>query len=237
MIQLNNVSSASSNSAATSLTSSLDPSSLESFESALSDAVTQTLQQFGINPNSVNISIAPASATSTSAAAVTSTPATASNSTSVTPAAPDLAGLIPFLGTSSGSAAAPNPTAPSSSASTASQPAAQSAETPSSENPAQSFDEAYWAQQPAAVQALQSVEDPGQRTEMAQQLATQGYTIDVPIMAWGWDPSAVTSLRQSYGYTWVPSGFQNPIQSAPGINDPGTTPYDPNNPPAGSIAV
>jgi len=238
MVQLNNVSSASSNTAATSLASSLDPSSLESFESALSDAVSQTLQQFGINPNSVNISIAPASATSTSAAAATSTPATASNSTSTTPAAPDLAGLIPFLGTSSGSAAAPNPAAASSSASTASQAAATpSAETASSENPQQSFDEAYWAQQPAAVQALQSIEDPGQRTEMAQQLATQGYTIDVPIMAWGWDPSAVTSLRQSYGYTWVPSGFQNPIQTAPGINDPGTTPYDPNNPPAGSIAV
>ena len=243
MIQLNNVSSASSSTAATSLASSLDPSSLESFESALSDAVTQTLQQFGINPNSVNISIAPASATSTSAAAATSTPATVSNSTSPAPVAPDLAGLIPFLGTSSGSAAAPNPTAASSSASTASQPAAtqsaatQSAENPSAENPQQSFDEAYWAQQPAAVQALQSIDDPGQRTEMAQQLATQGYTIDVPIMAWGWDPSAVTSLRQSYGYTWVPSGFQNPIQSAPGINDPGITPYDPNNPPAGSIAV
>jgi hypothetical protein len=101
----------------------------------------------------------------------------------------------------------------------------------------QSFDDAYWAGQPEAVQQLRNVEDPDQRTQMATNLANQGYSIDVPIMVWGWDPSQVTSLRQGYGYTWVPSALQNPIESAPGMNIPGMQPYDANNPPAGSITV
>jgi len=72
---------------------------------------------------------------------------------------------------------------------------------------------------------------------MAGQLAAEGYKIDAPIMAWGWDPSSTMALRQEFGYTWVPSGYQSPIQEAPGMQLPGLTPYDPNNPPAGSIAV
>ena len=232
MIPLNNVSSTSASAATTTLASSLSPSSLESFETALSDAVTQTLQQFGINPNSVNISIAPNSATSTTSNSAASTPATTTDSSAATSTAPDLAGLGPFLGTSS-AAATPSAATSTSSASTAS----QSAEAQPAANAQQSFDEAYWAQQPAAVQQLQYIEDPGQRTELAEQLASQGYSIDVPIMAWGWDPSTTTTLRETYGYTWVPSALQSPVESAPGINDPGTTPYDPNNPPAGSIAV
>ena len=105
------------------------------------------------------------------------------------------------------------------------------------QDPLQSFDDAYWAAQPAAVQQLRTIDDQGQRTTMATQLATQGYKIDVPIMVWGWDPSQVTSLRQSYGYTWVPSALQNPVPVAPGLAQPGMQSYDPNNPPAGSITV
>ncbi len=100
------------------------------------------------------------------------------------------------------------------------------------ENPA--FDQAYWAAQPPEVQALQSLASP---QAAALSLATKGFTIDVPIMIWKWDPWKVMRLRVQYGYTWVPSALQPPIQEAPGVNEPGLQPYDPNNPPAGSIKV
>jgi hypothetical protein len=77
-----------------------------------------------------------------------------------------------------------------------------------------------------------------QRTTLATQLASEGYSIDVPIMVWGWDPSLVTSMREADGYTWVPSALQNPIEAAPGFAGYGTVAaYNPNDPPAGSIAV
>jgi hypothetical protein len=217
MIQLNNVSAAMSSSVAGTLGSSTDPSSLDSFENALSEAVAQTLQKFGINPNSVNISIAPAavgpdsSAKEAAAASPKITSAGASNSS-----------LVPFMSSPSNSSAVS---------------AASSQDLQPAQHPDQSFDDAYWAKQPAAVQQLRSINDQGQRTQLGTQLATQGYKIDVPIMLWGWDPSQVTSLRQSYGYTWVPSALQNPVAVAPGLSVPGMQPYDPNNPPAGSIAV
>ncbi len=97
-------------------------------------------------------------------------------------------------------------------------------------------DEAYWAEQPAAVQALQGM-PPDQVGPAAMALAQQGYAIDVPIMVWGWDPLTTMVERQNYGYTWVPSGLQAPVQVPPGLTFPGLPTYDPNNPPAGSIAV
>ena len=96
-------------------------------------------------------------------------------------------------------------------------------------------DQAYWAEQPAAVQALQNL-PADQRAAAAQTLAQQGYTIDVPIMVWGWDPLTTMIERQQYGYTWVPSGLQSPVELAPGLSFP-ETPYDGSNPPPGSIAV
>ena len=97
--------------------------------------------------------------------------------------------------------------------------------------------EAYWASQPPAVQVLQNTPD-DQKQAVAQQLANQGYTIDVPIMVWGWDPLATMIERQTAGYTWVPSAMQPSIQEAPGIeNVSGSTPYDAGNPPTGSIPV
>ena len=214
MIQLNNVS-AGISSPFGMLGSTADPSSSDSFENALSDAVSQTLQKFGINPDSVNISIAPAST-----AADSSAPAAASANPSAAATAADMSSLAPFT------ANAVNTSTP---------PAAQ--DLPSPQDTEQSFDDAYWANQPAQVQQLRNIGDTGERTLMATQLASEGYKIDVPIMAWGWDPSQVTSLRQSYGYTWVPSALQNPVAVAPGINNPGVQSYDPNNPPAGSITV
>ena len=96
-------------------------------------------------------------------------------------------------------------------------------------------DQAYWASQPAAVQALQSM-PAEQRYYAAQELALQGYTIDVPIMVDGMDPLATMMQRQADGYTWVPSALQPNIPVGPGISWPGTV-YDPNNPPPGSVMV
>lgn len=121
----------------------------------------------------------------------------------------------------------------STSGSTPTPPAGTSA---TSQQP-ESFDAAYWASQPAPVQQLQQIQDPTQRTEVAEQLAQQGYAIDVPIMVWGWDPAITTAARESMGYTWVPSALQQPVESAPGLISSGQTPYDPSHPPAGSITV
>jgi len=98
-------------------------------------------------------------------------------------------------------------------------------------------DDAYWAKQPPAVQQLREIDDPDARKTLATQLAGQGYTIDVPIMVWGFDAGKTTALRQQYGYTWVPSALQKPIELAPGLSMPNMDPYDPNNPPPGSILV
>ena len=96
--------------------------------------------------------------------------------------------------------------------------------------------DAYWASQPAAVQALRYAPD-DQKGAMAQQLASEGYAIDVPIMVWGWDPLATMIQRQEEGYTWVPSALQQSVQVAPGVSMPGETSYNPNQRPAGSIEV
>ncbi len=98
-------------------------------------------------------------------------------------------------------------------------------------------DDAYWNAQPPAVQQLREMTSESQRQALASTLASQGYKIDVPIMVWGWDAAKVTTLRQGYGYTWVPAMGQAPIQVAPGLNEPGLTAYNPNNPPPGSILV
>jgi hypothetical protein len=101
----------------------------------------------------------------------------------------------------------------------------------------QSFDDAYWAKQPPAVQALRNMGDYDQRTQLAAQLTAQGYDIDVPIMVWGWDPGKITAARQSYGYTWVPSAMQPAITEAPGLSSPGIQAYDPTHPPKDAITV
>jgi len=98
-------------------------------------------------------------------------------------------------------------------------------------------DDAYWAKQPAAVQQLREIDDRDQRMALGTQLAHQGYNIDVPIMMWGWDAGKVTAMRQSNGYTWVPSALQDPVTAAPGLTGPGIIPYDPLHPPVGSILV
>jgi len=96
--------------------------------------------------------------------------------------------------------------------------------------------DAYWAKQPPSVQALRDTPE-DQRPGLAQQLAAQGYAIDVPIMVWGWDPLVTMTVRQNMGYTWVPSALQKPVGVVPGVAFPGAPGYDPNNAPPGSIQV
>jgi hypothetical protein len=121
--------------------------------------------------------------------------------------------------------------AASSSAPSSTAPAATS----TSLTPQQAFDDAYWAAQPAAVQALRTA-PANDRVQMATQLAQEGYSIDVPIMVWGWDPYTTTNTREADGYTWVPSALQSSVTSAPGITFDGSS-YNASDPPAGSIAV
>jgi hypothetical protein len=101
----------------------------------------------------------------------------------------------------------------------------------------QQFDQTYWASQPPEVQALPGIADAVQRATQAATLATDGFTIDVPIMVWGWDAYLVMTMRTQFGYTWVPSALQPPVSIAPGIAQPGVVAYDPLHPPPGSIKV
>jgi hypothetical protein len=101
----------------------------------------------------------------------------------------------------------------------------------------QLFDAAYWASQPPEVQALISIADQEQRANQAATLASNGFTIDVPIMVWGWDPYLVMTMRAQFGYTWVPSALQPPVTIAPGAAQPGVVAYNPSDPPPGSITV
>jgi hypothetical protein len=96
---------------------------------------------------------------------------------------------------------------------------------------------AYWDAQPAEVQQLRNVADFGTRSAMAQDLADKGYTIDRAIMVWGWDPMKTMATRSMYGYTWVPNMNQATPSTGPAFALDGQTPYDPKNPPPGSIAV
>ena len=48
------------------------------------------------------------------------------------------------------------------------------------------------------------------RADAASQLAQEGYTIDVPIMVWGWDPATTIAAREAMNYTWVPSALHQP---------------------------
>ncbi|HTW66643.1 MAG TPA: hypothetical protein VME17_18605 [Bryobacteraceae bacterium] len=194
------------------------------FRSALSDAVSSTtLEQVGTDPNQVQVSTTPAATSSTPS---NSTPGATQNNSDYDPfaqaATNSWVGVpVPAVNSSTTAATSEDGMPPPSAAA----------------DPTLAFDNAYWAQQPAAVQALRNMPE-SEREGYAQQLASEGYQIDVPIMVWGWDPSMVTSMRQADGYTWVPSAMQNPVEVAPGLGALGNlAAYNPNNPPPGSIAV
>jgi hypothetical protein len=104
-------------------------------------------------------------------------------------------------------------------------------------NTAATFDAAYWAHQSPEVRALKDISDSADRAQRAASLAMQGLQIDVPIMAWGFDPYYTMKLRHDYGFTWVPSAIQPQVTIAPGLTAPGATPYDAAHPLPGSIKV
>jgi hypothetical protein len=99
------------------------------------------------------------------------------------------------------------------------------------------FDKAYWLAQPPEIRDLPSGDNLDLRSSRAADLAVKGFTIDVPIMVWGWDPYLVMKLRQDFGYTWVPSALQPAVTIAPGISSPGMVAYDVTHPPSGAIHV
>lgn len=106
-----------------------------------------------------------------------------------------------------------------------------------SPTPQQIFDDAYWASFDPKVQALRGM-NPAEAAAAALTLAQAGYVIDVPIMVYQWDAFITMSIRQMDGLTWVPSALQSGIGFGPAaVLNPPFSPYDPNNPPQGSIKV
>jgi hypothetical protein len=182
------------------------------------------------------------SSSSPAASLFTSSGVTASGAASTTASAAIASTIAPVVTTASTSPASVSPATVSPAAET---PAA-TAETAVSTTGGESLSaaqlakmtptEAYWAEQPPAVQALQNM-PMDERGAAAQSLAAQGYTIDVPIMVWGWDPLATMLLRQADGYTWVPSAAQADVGAAPGINYSSSANYNSSSPPPGSILV
>jgi len=219
----------------------LSQAKLDGFHSALSDAVSSTLEKFGIHPNAVKISITSAARTVSKPVTINPEkpvriappapvgPSIGSAPASSTTSGPPNGGYDPFL-----QAAYSNPYA-NSPLQSSTQPATQSA---APQDAQQAYDDSYWASQPAPVQALRTMQDQEQRAATATQLANEGYSIDVPIMVWGWDPSITMAMRQGEGYTWVPSALQAQVQVAPGLSSVGTlSAYNANTPPPGSITV
>jgi hypothetical protein len=86
------------------------------------------------------------------------------------------------------------------------------------------FNAAYWAAQPPEVRVLADITDPARRAAKAAELAHAGFRVDVPIMAWGWDPYTTMKERVQAGYTWVPSALQAPVPHAPTIGRLGERP-------------
>ncbi|MGP0075316.1 MAG: hypothetical protein ACLPWF_25670 [Bryobacteraceae bacterium] len=229
-------------------------STLEGFHGVLSDAVSSTRQKSALHPSEAKVAVTRANEDATSRASIrgetlsresagsdkltrpassSSSAAGSSASTGESSSTTDTSSQTPVV---SGLAALFGGTSQPASAASAPQSTTNAGAAPVSAQEA--FDNAYWAEQPAAVQALRTMQNPDQRAALASQLANEGYSIDVPIMVWGWDPSIVTSMREADGYTWVPSALQNPVEDAPGLPAMGTlAAYNSKNPPAGSIGV
>jgi hypothetical protein len=219
--------------------------STDPFTQELASALEQYLNQAGNSTSSqININITQSQVSDGSQFTVTITEPGATQTTAQTtgndPLMASTSAAIAFAAsTAAASAGASSPVSTSVATAAAASPATSpfgGAMPTAAELANMTPDQAYWAQQPAAVQALQNM-PLDQRAQAALALAQQGYTIDVPIMVDGGDPLTIMMERQQYGYTWVPSAMQSPVDLAPGLNFPGLTAYDANNPPAGSIQV
>jgi hypothetical protein len=187
-----------------------------SFGDQLSEALTDTLSKFGIDPTSIKLTVENVASQNNVAR---------QNSVPQKPAVVAMADALGFKGLV--------PHTPV----TSTTPATPASATQKHWYAEDAADDAYWSKQPDAVQKLREIEDPDQRAQIAGQLTAQGYLIDVPVMVWGWDAAKTTQLRQSFGYTWVPSAESQQVSSAPGLTAPGATAYDPAHPPARSMAV
>jgi hypothetical protein len=214
----------------TSTAGSTDP-----FAQELASALEQFIGQAGNNTSSqININIAQSQVSDGSQFTVTINEPGATQTTSNDPLMASTSAAITAAGSTGASSTGASSTA-TNAAAPATSPFGGTMPT-AAELANMTPDQAYWAEQPAAVQALQNM-PLDQRGQAALALAQQGYTIDVPIMVDGGDPLTIMMERQQYGYTWVPSAMQSPVDLAPGLNFPGLNAYDASNPPAGSIAV
>lgn len=194
-------------------TSQLSLLSAQSFTTMLSHAFSETLANFGIDPASVKFTVVDQPSQTPATSQTPDAGQTASTAANLLAPASTVVNFLPPSGP---------PTEPSGSAT-------WYADTPA--------DDVYWSQQPAAVQQLRGIDNLDERKQLGEQLANEGYSIDVPIMIWGWDAGKVTAAREGYGYTWVPSALQQPVSAAPGVTGGGVIPYDASNPPSGSIQV
>jgi hypothetical protein len=199
-------------------------SSSQTLANEISEAFSQTLQQLGIDPNSIKLTLDTGSGQTSGTSQTTAAASTTSSASSQL----GFNALVPTTTTASTAATASTESTSSSSSSSA---------TFTHWYADNAADDAYWSQQPAAVQQLREMRDPTQRQALAEQLSSEGYTIDNAIMVWGWDAGQTIAERQADGYTWVPAANQASVTAAPGITGPGITPYNPNDPPSGSITV
>lgn len=100
------------------------------------------------------------------------------------------------------------------------------------------YNSSYMASLPPQLISLIALPNIEQRMNQAIELTNQGFLIDGSIMVYAQDPYLTMELRYNSGYTWTPSFMQPPLQTAPGIPPlAGMKPYDPDNPPPGSILV
>lgn len=208
--------------------------SSQEFTKALSDAISGTLERFGINPSSVTVDLGSKSGPSAGENNVSSQ----LSGSIVSPAG---ASAIPV--TVSKPIQSLNDAATGFNALVTKDSAPPHIANISPAPPAQHWyasdpvADAYWNKQAPAVQQLREIDDYGQRLALGAQLASQGYQIDVPIMVWGWDAAKTTDLRKGFGYTWVPSALQQSVSAAPGLTGGSIVRYDPSKPPQGSINV
>jgi len=219
--------------------SQLSSLSAQSFTTFLSEALSETLSKFGIDPNNFQLTLTnqpsqtPAASPNLATSAATSPPEppTAPSATAAIPATASLTPFAPVPGTVNLVPVAATAAADTQSVAPSSDSSSQTwyASTPA--------DDAYWSAQPAAVQQLRGIDNLDERKQLGEQLANEGYAIDVPIMVWGWDAGKVTAARESYGYKWVPSALQQPVSAAPGVTGGGVIPYNSSHPPSGSIQV
>lgn len=98
---------------------------------------------------------------------------------------------------------------------------------------------------PPEIAALMALPTGQERYQQAGVLVQRGFNgldgapaIDEAIMVdQEMTAEDVMTVRKNNGFTWVPSWGQQSLPSMPGDAFPGLTPYDPANPPPGSILV